>query len=114
MLSYSSQTRALGLLSAAALALCLAVAPAHAKNHTAAKNSDNGGIFQPPAAIPKPSVVLDTSIPEAPSQKTEQLAQKTTPAAISAPASNAASTPPIRAFITAGCIENMRLHSLFE
>jgi hypothetical protein len=109
----SAQLRLPGLLSAAVLVLCLVVAPANAKNKTSTNPNQNGSLFQPPSAIAKPGVVLDTSTPPVP--KTASAGKSGTSVAISAPAIQPqALVTPAKAIEPTKSIENMRLHSLFE
>lgn len=123
MFSDSIQNRFFRLLVGTALVFCLAASPAHAKKHGAEDSSDKGGLFQPPTAITKPSLILDTSIPKVSNRKGDELRQSApdamsvtpdvvTPAA--APATRPSGIIPVKAFEPARTIESMRLRSLFE
>jgi hypothetical protein len=130
MYSYSPQKRFLCLLTGIALAFCLTAGPAHAKKHTNDDTTEKGGLFQAPAAIAKPNLVLDTSIPKTTNRTGDALRQSSpdveapapaAPSAAAAPASAssaerapASGIVPVRAYEPTRSIESMRVHSLFE
>jgi hypothetical protein len=113
MLSHSAQKRSLRLLTGIALALCLAASPAHAKKHGGSDGAERGGLFQAPAAIAKPTLLLDTSVTKVIGRKGDALRQNS-PDAVPATSAASVETVPVKAVEPTRSIESMRLHSLFE
>lgn len=126
MTSFSSWNRFFPLMAGLAVALCLAAQPAHAKKHGGDDTSDRGGLYQPPAPIAKPSLVIESSSPKVTNRKGDAVRQATTDAAAAPPADVADSVVPaprhlpddglvpVRAYEPTRTIESMRLPSLFE
>ena len=107
MASSSARKRLFTLLTGLALAIGLAVGPACAKKPGPSDSSDRGGVFQPPTALTKPSLVLDTSVPKVASRQGDQMRQ-------GSPDTAAASALPAKAVVSTKRIDSLRVHSLFE
>ncbi|PKU26557.1 hypothetical protein [Telmatospirillum siberiense] len=128
MYSYTVQNRFFPLVAGIALALCLAAAPAQAKKHGGNDTADRGGLFQPPAPIAKPNLIIDMSTPKVSTRKGDAMRQTAPDAAATVTPAVATTEPvvhgtsavpsegivPARAFEPTRSIESMRLHSLFE
>lgn len=120
MFSHFTQKHFFRLLTGVALAFCLMAGPAHAKKTNTSDTSEKGGLFQPPAPIAKPNLVLDTSIPKVLTRKGDELRQNApdvmpaTPAVSVVPTAQSNNIVPVKSFEPAKDIESMRLHSLFE
>lgn len=121
MLSSFVRNRFFPLAIGCALAFCLAATPAHAKKHAGNDSSENGGLFQPPTAIAKPNLIIDTSSPKVSSRKGDAMRQTVPDAAMTTPAVASGSdrqppngVAPVKAYDPTRTIESMRLHSLFE
>jgi hypothetical protein len=99
LFSYTARKRFLHLLAGTVLAVCFTASPALAKRHSADVSADKGGLFQPPAAIDKSSLVLDMVVPKAIEKKAEPVKQTPPPATVSTtnPAFQAAIIP-VKAF----------------
>ncbi len=96
------------------LALTAAATPAFAKKAAGKDTSDNGGLFQPPTPLAKPTLVLDTVAPKIEAQPvTAQpvIAVRASAEDMAKPAAPAQELKPADPVRT---IDSLRLHGLFE
>jgi hypothetical protein len=91
-------------LSAFLAVAFLASSPVEAKKQEKAGSSENGGVYHPAAAVDKPQLILDTSLPTVPTTNASSPQQKSSPHADPAAA---------RPLYPVPGIENMRVRSLF-